>query len=86
MTFVELARQAIFLAATLSVPVLAAGLAAGVLTGFLGAALRLHDGTLAALPRQVAVGVVLVLLGTTGFTALLRFTELTWRSIPTLVP
>ncbi len=86
MALVELARQALLLAATLSLPVLAAGLAAGALAGFAGAAARLHDPTLAVLPRQLAVGAVVASLGAAGLAAAVRFTEVVWRAIPALVP
>ncbi len=86
MPLVELARQALLLAVTLSLPVVAAGLAAGALAGFVGAALRLHDASLTLLPRQLATVAVLAALGATGLGALVRFTDVVWRAIPTLVP
>ena len=83
---VELARQALLLALTVSLPVVAAGLAAGALAGFVSAALRLHDGSLALLPRHLAVGAVIAAFGATGLGAVVRFTDVVWRAIPTLVP
>jgi type III secretory pathway component EscS len=83
---VELARQALLLASTLSLPVLAASLAAGALVGFVSAVTRLQDGALAVLPRQLAVGAVLAFGGAAGFAATVRFAEVVWRAIPTLVP
>jgi len=83
---VELARQALLLATTLSLPVLAASLAAGALVAFVASAARLHDGALAVLPRQLAVGAVLASLGGLGLAATVRFAEVVWRAIPALVP
>lgn len=86
MPLVELARQALLLATTLSLPVLAASLAAGTLVAFAASAARLHDGSLAVLPRQLAVGAVLASLGGLGLAATVRFAEVVWRAIPALVP
>ncbi len=86
MPLVELARQALLLATTLSLPVLAASLAAGALVAFASSAARLHDGSLAVLPRQLAVGAVLASLGGLGLAATVRFAEVVWRAIPALVP
>lgn len=86
MPLVELARQALLLATTLSLPVLAASLAAGALVALASSAARLHDGSLAVLPRQLAVGAVLASLGGLGLAATVRFAEVVWRAIPALVP
>ncbi len=86
MALVELARQALLLAATLSLPVLAASLAAGALVGFASAVTRVQDGALAVLPRQLAVGAVIAAGGAAGLAATVRFAEVVWRAIPALVP
>lgn len=85
MLLVEYARQALLLALTLSTPVLAASLAASVAVGLVAASARVHDATLATLPRQLATAAVLLLLGGVGAGALVRFTLELWRSIPALV-
>lgn len=85
MQLVELAQQALLLALTLSVPALAAGLVAGVVAGLAATSARLHDATLAALPRQLAVAAVLLATGATGAASIARFARSLWAAIPTLV-
>ncbi len=86
MALAELARQALFLTLTLSLPALAASLAAGVAVGLVATSLRLHDPTLSLLPRQLAVGAALLASGGVGAAAMVRFAEALWSSIPSLVP
>jgi flagellar biosynthesis protein FliQ len=83
---VELARQALLLSLTLSVPVLAAGLAASAVAGLLATSARLHDASLAHLPRQLAVAAVVLAMGASGAAAIVRFASALWSSIPALVP
>ena len=86
MALAELARQALFLTLTLSVPALAASLAAGAVVGIVATSLRLHDPALTLLPRQLAVGAVLLVSGSAGAAAIVRFASALWSSIPALVP
>ena len=86
MALVALARQALFLALTLSLPMLAASLVAGLAVSFLAAAARASDPVLSVLPRQLAVGAVVLAGGTAGFAALVSFARAVWTAIPTLAP
>ncbi len=86
MALVELARQALYLTLTLSVPVLAASFAAGAVTGLFATAMRLHDASVTHLPRQLAVGAVLLASGASGAALITRFAWSLWAAIPSLVP
>ncbi len=85
MRLVDVARQALLLTLTLSLPTLAASLAAGVVAGLGASAARLYDPLVTAVPRQLAVAAVLALSGATGAALLVRFTSELWAAIPTLV-
>ena len=60
---VSLAQSGLLLAAALSLPVVAAMAAVGLLTALLQAATQIQDASLSHLPRLLAAVVVLALLG-----------------------
>lgn len=86
MALVELTRQALLLTLTLSVPLLAASLAAGAVAGLVATSMRLHDASVTHLPRQLAVGAVLLASGATGAALITQFARSVWVAIPSLVP
>ena len=57
------AQEALLLAVTLSLPVLAAALVVGLMVSVFQATTQIQDATLAHLPRLVAVAVCLALAG-----------------------
>ncbi len=57
----DLARQALLLAAKLSLPVLLTGLAVGLVVAVLQAATQVQDATVNQVPKMLAVGAVLFL-------------------------
>ncbi|MBI3271531.1 MAG: flagellar biosynthetic protein FliQ [Planctomycetes bacterium] len=54
---VDLAREALFLAARLSLPLLGAGLVVGFVASVFQAATQIQDPSLSFVPKAVAVGV-----------------------------
>jgi type III secretion protein S len=62
-TLVELARQALVLAALLSLPVIGVAAIVGLVVAALQAATQIQDPTIAHLPRIVAVTAALAILG-----------------------
>jgi flagellar biosynthesis protein FliQ len=60
---VGLGQQALLLALTLSLPVLAVALLASLLMGFVQSLTQVQDASLSHLPRLVAVGLVLAWAG-----------------------
>jgi type III secretion HrpO family protein len=62
-TLVEVARQALVLAALLSLPVIGVAAIVGLVVAALQAATQIQDPTIAHLPRIVAVTAALAILG-----------------------
>jgi flagellar biosynthetic protein FliQ len=58
---VDLARQALWVAAKLSLPVLLTGLAVGLVVAVLQAATQVQDATVNQVPKMLAVGAALFL-------------------------
>jgi len=58
---VDLARQALWVAAKLSLPVLLTGLAVGLVVAALQAATQVQDATVNQVPKMLAVGAALFL-------------------------
>lgn len=82
--FMEVLQQGLYLVLLLSLPPLAAGLLAGVVTGLLQAGTRVWDPAIALLPRVAAVLLALVLAGPWTGEQLVRFSQLLWQGIPRL--
>lgn len=82
---VEFAREALLLAALLSMPSLVAGFAVSLVIGLAASRLQLGDPAISHPPRVLAVSAALALsAGWLGAT-LLRFTRGLWDALPTLV-
>jgi type III secretion HrpO family protein len=62
-TLIESARQALILAAVLSLPVIGVAAVVGLLVAALQAATQIQDPTISHLPRMVAVTAALAVLG-----------------------
>jgi flagellar biosynthesis protein FliQ len=58
---VALIREGLVLALLLAAPILVAALAAGIVTGLLGAFTQIHDPAVALVPRVAAVGAAIAL-------------------------
>jgi len=83
---VELAREALLLAALLSAPALLAGLAVSVVVGLAATRAQLGDPAIAQAPRAFAVTAAVALAGRWMGDTLLRFTRALWQAMPALVP
>ena len=59
----DIGRNALWLTIQLSAPMLIVGLVVGVVIGLFQALTQIQEATLAFLPKVVALGVVLLLLG-----------------------
>jgi flagellar biosynthetic protein FliQ len=81
----ELTQQALLLSITLSLPVLLAAAAVGVIVGLLSATTQVNDAALSHAPKFAATALVLVLLGGAGASAVVRYTRALWTAIPQLV-
>lgn len=84
-TLSGLAAEALSLTLVLSLPVLAVSLLVGLLVSLAQAVTQVQEQTLSFVPKLIAVGLVLVLLGPSMGRELGRFTERLYRSIPELV-
>ncbi len=85
MRAVEVAREALLLAALLSVPALAAAFGASALVGLAASRAQLGDPAIAQAPRALAVTAAMALAGGWIGATLLRFTRALWDALPSLV-
>jgi flagellar biosynthetic protein FliQ len=80
-----LAQNALALILLTAGPLLIASLAVGVLVSMLQAATQISEPTLTFVPKLVATGLVLLLLGSWMAQQLIAFTVNLFSSLPTLV-
>jgi flagellar biosynthesis protein FliQ len=81
-TVLHLASQALVLIAELAGPVLVVSLAVGLFVALFQAVTSIQEFTLTFLPKVVAIGLVLLLLGHWMLGTAVAFTEQLYRSIP----
>ena len=81
MTALDVLREGMMLALVLSAPALLAALAVGLVVGALQAATQIHEGTVAFVPRLVAVFAALILAGPWMGASLVRFAERAFLAI-----
>mgnify|MGYP000968991978 CR=1 FL=1 len=81
----RLGAQALELVLRVSLPVLVASLAVGLLVGLAQAVTQVQDQTLSFVPKLLAVAATLALVGGSMAAEVVRFTESIWTAIPTLV-
>lgn len=80
-----LAAEALALTLVLSLPVLVVSLLVGLAVSIAQSVTQVQEQTLSFVPKLVAVGLVLVLLGPAMGRELARFTDRLYRAIPELV-
>ncbi len=80
----SLATEALALTLLLSLPVLLVSLAVGLVVSLAQAVTQVQEQTLSFVPKLVAVGLMLVLLGPRMGVELARFTDRLYREIPSL--
>jgi len=84
-TVLNLASQALLLIAELAGPVLVVSLVVGLVVALFQAVTSIQEFTLTFLPKVVAIGVVLLLLGHWMLGSAVAYTEHLYNSIPQIL-
>ena len=82
---ISLAMQAMSLALKVALPLLLAGLVVGLIVSVFQAVTQIQEMTLAFIPKIVAIGVVLVVMGPWMLGQIVTYTEQLYNGIPSLV-
>ena len=82
---ISLAMQAMSLALKVALPLLLAGLVVGLVVSVFQAVTQIQEMTLAFIPKIVAIGVVLVVMGPWMLGQIVSYTEQLYSGIPGLV-
>ena len=82
---ISLAMQAMSLAMKVALPLLLAGLVVGLLISIFQAVTQIQEMTLAFIPKIVAIGVVLVVMGPWMLGQIVTYTQQLYNGIPGLV-
>lgn len=83
-TVIELMRSAMLTAALIAGPIMLAVLAVGVLVGIFQAATSINEMTLSFVPKLLAVGLLVMVLGAWQLQLLVDFTRRIFEMIPGL--
>jgi len=81
-TLIRLAREALYLAVLVSLPIIVAALVIGVVVGVLQAATQVQEPTVPFLPKLVVVLLALAAFSPWIGAQLLRFTRVVLEAIP----
>ena len=81
----ELSTQALELALRVALPLLGVGLVVGLAVSIFQAVTQIQEQTLAFIPKILALGGVLIVLGPWMLNQLMGYTTELWSSIPQLV-
>jgi len=81
---VELAREALWMTMLISAPLLAVGLAIGLLVGIFQAATSINEQTLSFIPKVLAVGLTMAIAGGWMINTLVDYTKNVFTRIPHL--
>jgi len=81
---VDLARQALWMTMIISGPLLAVGLIVGLVVGIFQAATSINEQTLSFIPKLLALGLTLAVLGGWMINTLVDYTRVLFGRIPTL--
>jgi flagellar biosynthetic protein FliQ len=84
-TVLHLASQALVLIAELAGPVLVVSLAVGLVVSLFQAVTSIQEFTLTFLPKVVAIGIVLLILGHWMLGSTVAYTEHLYGSIPRMI-
>jgi flagellar biosynthesis protein FliQ len=84
-TVLHLASQALVLMAELAGPVLVVSLVVGLVVALFQAVTSIQEFTLTFLPKVVAIGIVLIVMGHWMLGEAVTYTEHLYRSIPDFV-
>ncbi|GAA4768551.1 flagellar biosynthesis protein FliQ [Stakelama sediminis] len=83
--FLSVARQALWVLALVSAPVLIPALLSGLILGMIQAATSINEQTLSFVPKLIVVAISLVIFGGMMFGLLSDFTVQIFNRIPDLV-
>jgi flagellar biosynthetic protein FliQ len=81
---VDLGRQALWMTMLLSAPLLGVALIVGLVIGILQAATSINEMTLSFIPKLIAMGLTLALIGSWQLTTLVDYTRSIFQRIPGL--
>ena len=81
---VDLGRQALWMTMLLSAPLLGVELIVGLVIGILQAATSINEMTLSFIPKLIAMGLTLALIGSWQLTTLVDYTRSIFQRIPGL--
>jgi flagellar biosynthesis protein FliQ len=84
-TALGLLQQMLLMSVTLGGPVLLVALAVGILISLVQAITQIQDATLAFVPKMVAIGLTLLVLGSWMLQHAVTFTERLWTNVPLYV-
>ena len=84
-TVVHLAQQAMELAMKVGGPLMLVGLAIGLIVSVFQAVTQIQEQSLSFIPKIIGVAAVIVIAGPWMLGQLLGYTEVLYRSIPSLV-
>lgn len=84
-TVIEIALQAILLAAKLSAPILLTALAVGFGISLFQSVTQIQEATLSFVPKAIAIAVVIVVCGNWMLHELVTFTTDLYERIPTIL-
>lgn len=83
-TVVDLGRQALWMTMLISAPLLGVALIVGLVIGILQAATSINEMTLSFIPKLIALGLTLSLIGSWQLTTLVDYTRSVFQRIPGL--
>jgi flagellar biosynthetic protein FliQ len=81
---VDLGRQALWMTMLISAPLLGVALVVGLLIGIFQAATSINEQTLSFIPKLLALGLTLAVLGGWMINTLVDYTRVLFGRIPTL--
>ena len=82
--FLTVAREAMWVLALASAPILIPALVAGLILGMVQAATSINEQTLTFVPKLIVVGIALAIFGSTILVLLIDFTQEMFAQIPEL--
>ncbi len=82
---INVAMQAMQLAFKISMPLLLAGLAIGLIVSIFQAVTQIQEQTLTFIPKIVVMGLVLVVAGPWMLSEVVTYTHQLYSSIPTMI-
>jgi len=84
-TVVDLGQQALWMAVLISAPLLVVALVVGLIIGVLQAATSISEATLSFIPKLLALGITLSVVGSWQVTTLVDYTRALFQRIPSLL-